>query len=82
MLQTNHFDPTGVKDIADSVTNRLDELIAFLRNFQLCTIKVAESGDEGRGASQARDGEPQLLQDRGASVQRPRQPRERIQKRG
>lgn len=43
---------------------------------------MAESGDEGRGASQARDGEPQLLQDRGASVQRPRQPRERIQKRG
>ena len=22
LLQTNHFDPTGVKDIADSVTNR------------------------------------------------------------
>ena len=25
LLQTNHFDPAGVKDIADTVTNRYDK---------------------------------------------------------
>ena len=27
LLQTNHFDPAGVKDIADSVTNRWQNLV-------------------------------------------------------
>ena len=44
--------------------------------------QVAEPCDPGGGASQAGDRVPQLLQDGGASVQRPRLPREGVQARG
>ena len=43
---------------------------------------MAEPGHQGGGEAQAGHRQPQLLQDGGAGVQRPRQPREGVQEGG
>ena len=47
-----------------------------------CDQQVAEPGDQGRGEAQVGHGQPQLLQDRGAGLQRPGQSRAGVQEGG